>query len=289
MSRAFSTRELAQMWNVSESTIKRWADSELLPCHRTPGGHRRFMLPDIRRFQQEHGFKATGLIKMRHWEEPEEEIVSPVRPLEDWREALLQAAANNQRGPLLEMLQKVYLEGATLSELYDRLVLPVDRQVRERLQQQTILLSQAQLIRNNLEEALARLFADAAWRPEEDQMGLCASLDRRRPLALNGLGRLLLAEGYECLNLGAGLAFAHVAEMVRVEPVNLVCLVSNRKLNPLAEDVAELARVAHSYQIPMLLFGIGFSREFAQCFREGHFFKDLESCQSYVVGRARAR
>ena len=40
--RTYSTREVAQMWNVSESTVKRWADTSGLHCYRTPGGHRKF-------------------------------------------------------------------------------------------------------------------------------------------------------------------------------------------------------------------------------------------------------
>ena len=60
--RTYSTREVAQMWNVSESTVKRWADCFGLQCYRTPGGHRRFRLEDICEFQQKRSFEATGIL-----------------------------------------------------------------------------------------------------------------------------------------------------------------------------------------------------------------------------------
>src|SRR2546423_349712 len=42
MKQSFSTKELAEMWDVSESTVKRWADAGALRCRKTVGGHRKF-------------------------------------------------------------------------------------------------------------------------------------------------------------------------------------------------------------------------------------------------------
>ncbi len=40
--RYYSTRELAKLFRVNESTIKRWADKGELKCFKTPGGHRKY-------------------------------------------------------------------------------------------------------------------------------------------------------------------------------------------------------------------------------------------------------
>jgi excisionase family DNA binding protein len=45
--RFYSTAELARICGVSISTIKRWTDSGLLRCVRTPGGHRKFRVQDV--------------------------------------------------------------------------------------------------------------------------------------------------------------------------------------------------------------------------------------------------
>src|ERR1700742_2271269 len=58
MKQSFSTKELAKMWDVSESTVKRWADSGTLPCRKTVGGHRKFEAEDIAAFQN-----RCGLVK----------------------------------------------------------------------------------------------------------------------------------------------------------------------------------------------------------------------------------
>ena len=38
----YSTRELSKLLRANESTVKRWADSGILKCFKTPGGHRKF-------------------------------------------------------------------------------------------------------------------------------------------------------------------------------------------------------------------------------------------------------
>lgn len=61
MNRVFSTRELAALCGVNESTIKRWADSGRLSCIKTPGGHRKFKMQDVLVFLQQHGFDSSPL------------------------------------------------------------------------------------------------------------------------------------------------------------------------------------------------------------------------------------
>jgi excisionase family DNA binding protein len=45
--RFYSTADLARVCGVSISTIKRWTDSGVLRCVRTPGGHRKFRAQDV--------------------------------------------------------------------------------------------------------------------------------------------------------------------------------------------------------------------------------------------------
>lgn len=50
-----TSTEVAQIASVNPSTIKRWADSGLLPYTRTAGGHRRFAQADVERFLRRQG------------------------------------------------------------------------------------------------------------------------------------------------------------------------------------------------------------------------------------------
>lgn len=46
----YSSKDLARMLSVNESTIKRWADSGKLRCFKTIGHHRRFRVEMVSEF-----------------------------------------------------------------------------------------------------------------------------------------------------------------------------------------------------------------------------------------------
>jgi len=50
-----TTADAARLAGVGASSVKRWADSNLLPCVRTAGGHRRFHREELERFLREQG------------------------------------------------------------------------------------------------------------------------------------------------------------------------------------------------------------------------------------------
>jgi len=56
-----STREVSDLINVTETTIKRWTDSSRLKCVKTLGGHRKYLLNDIENFAQENNIPITGV------------------------------------------------------------------------------------------------------------------------------------------------------------------------------------------------------------------------------------
>ena len=61
MAITISSRKAAEILNFNESTIKRWADSGILKCFKTPGGHRKFNLDDIRKLAEDHKLENTKI------------------------------------------------------------------------------------------------------------------------------------------------------------------------------------------------------------------------------------
>jgi excisionase family DNA binding protein len=55
----YSPKDLAGILSVSESTIKRWADSGKIRCFRTVGNHRRFSLRAISDFAARYHMEVS--------------------------------------------------------------------------------------------------------------------------------------------------------------------------------------------------------------------------------------
>src|ERR671939_395309 len=113
-----TTRQLARMWGVSEATVKRWADAEWLHPARTPGGHRRFALSEVLRFQNARGLdvsregrKAAHLSALSK----ERETVDEAETSAQFFDAIVRGQEAAATGALLSS----YIDGLPLIKILD--------------------------------------------------------------------------------------------------------------------------------------------------------------------------
>ena len=292
MQRTYSTREVAQIWNVSESTVKRWSDSGDLACRRTPGGHRRFSLRDLRSFQSQRGFEATGVLKSSSGEDAEIESALNRKDFGRIRDQVFYLAVRNQCLTVQDLLERLYLRGLPLVELYDRVLLPVLNTSSQRLRKEELGGGHARIVATNLEEAMSYLFPQTIRRCPNGRIGLCATPDRKPSLWVKAVSRVLQSEGWECLNLGSSVNFSSMAEVVAAEPVNLVCLTSRGLTKKQSKKCSKkgftkLVEITGTYRIPVILLGKGFDHNGMDRFGDSHCFSNLSSFQRFLVGLAR--
>lgn len=256
MDRTYSTREVAQMWNVSESTVKRWSDTAGLKCQKTPGGHRRFSLEHIWGFQQDRGFEATGLLTTECWEDPQVEDLLNRKDFARVREQVRFLATHNQRDQIEELLKRLYLRGVSLAQIYDFVVIPVARSSQAALPGQTLSRGQGKLIQINLEEAVSYLFPHIIRKRHNGRSSLCASPNRSQYLPVNAAARILEVEGWEVLNLGCSVPYSDLASMVKEEPINLVCIIfTGLEQKELTQEMRAVCEAAREYHLPLVTLG----------------------------------
>src|SRR5215208_5060540 len=112
-----TTRQLSRVWLVSEATIKRWADTGQLKSSRTIGGHRRFPLAEVMRFQTERGLGAThgGAAAKATSEAVAFDAAGTA-------EQFFEAVKRGRTGEATALLLEAHMLGAPLDVIFDEVV-----------------------------------------------------------------------------------------------------------------------------------------------------------------------
>jgi excisionase family DNA binding protein len=282
--RIYSTRELAQVWNVSESTVKRWSDSGELRCYRTPGGHRKFHLQDICNYQKSRGFEATGLLTTEQWENPEIEKSLNSKNFGKIQQLVHYLALQNQRIRIRNLMERLYMRGVGLSDIYDEILIPVLERSQQELKTNEISLGYAELLKNNLDTAMSLLFPELIRRRQNGKTGLCAAPDDSCRMVLNALSQIIEIEGWDCLNLGNRIPYDAMADIVNEEPVNLVCVTCSNSEILDHRSFKTLADVTTKHRVPLVILGTTFSEpKLRQELSHKKYFTNLHSFQNHLI------
>ncbi len=126
MKSVLSPKELGAAIGVSESSLKRWADSGRLHVARTAGGHRRIHLEEAIRFIRDCGFavQKPELLGLDDLSQLDRSITAG-DPAEQFYEALLEGRAEQARAIAVNL----YIEGRSLARIVDEVIAPAIVQI----------------------------------------------------------------------------------------------------------------------------------------------------------------
>lgn len=114
-----STAQVAEALGVGVSTVKRWVDEEILPAHKTPGGHRKLLLSDVLRLIKQEKFPLLDLSKLYGKRLPAtgDDVALQQR--------LLAAIRSGDEDEARTLLISLHRGGMPIAQLADRLIAPV--------------------------------------------------------------------------------------------------------------------------------------------------------------------
>lgn len=129
-----STADVARLFNVTETTVKRWANEGTLKCMKTPGGHRKFEMKHVVEFAQSLNFEPTGALTLTTEDALAQKIQIAIlsRDFAVLREALLQKVLSQTRPDLFLYLSYLYQHKIHLWEIFDLIISPAMRAIGDR-------------------------------------------------------------------------------------------------------------------------------------------------------------
>ncbi|MEM8960005.1 MAG: B12-binding domain-containing protein [Acidobacteriota bacterium] len=203
--RLLSPRDLAEAIGVSESSVKRWADDKRIRATRTAGGHRRISVTEAIRFVRE---SRTSLVKPGILGLPAAPSPASLADTSDTTEQLYDYLADGASSQARGLVVSLYLGGASVAEIIDG---PITGAMKEL----------GRLWRHETRGIFVEHRATDLCVQALNQLRLMIAVDETAPIAVGGApagdpytipslcaALVLMAEGYQAVNLGADTPFA---------------------------------------------------------------------------------
>ncbi|MFO0939061.1 MAG: excisionase family DNA-binding protein [Gemmataceae bacterium] len=253
-SQYLSTEQAAKAIGVSVSTVKRWVDDDVLPAHRTAGGHRKLL-------------RAEVLALARQGELPRGDlaVLSPAVTkrftvsLEEASESLGRALVEGHGAEVSAIVRRTYRSGVSIEQLADRVIAPALTKVGHDWQTERIDVWQ--------EHRGTQLCAAALYDLKNE---LESRAERNRPVAVGGAPEgdpyllptllaqgVLLDSGWNAINLGPNTPLASMAKSIReLQPRLLWISVSYlNDISTFVESYKELYRFAERQGVAVAVGG----------------------------------
>ena len=257
--KCLTTREVARLCRVSDATVKRWAEADLLKSERTNGGHRRFRAEEVARFQRDlnlglkitHGDESIAKAKSRRLES----IGQTGSPLFN---SLL---AGCEEGTAKQLIDS-HLNGTPLVEIFDSLISAVMCEVGERWASGELTVTQEHVATRAAFAAMHKLRNVLPVPQLNGNVAMCCAIEGDLHELPTYMAQLTIEnEGWEVINFGATTPVYGLIEEIAAHPPKLVCISATVIVDPerLFRDYREFREKASRLRIPVILGGRAFS------------------------------
>jgi excisionase family DNA binding protein len=222
-----STRQLAELLAVSEATVKRWADAEIIRCFRTPGGHRKFRVEDVTAFLRQYNYATPSGLGPPFNEAPPrtEGVTTNTSLLADQRSRLRAWLLSGDVEALLADLTPQRLSGRSLAELFDLVIAPAFEDIGDRWHRGVLTTAQEHIATATLIEVLARLRPLIETRhPPKGRVVLACAPEDQHDLALRVIALIAQSAGFTSTFIGARTPIVDLASLVAAEAPQVLVL-----------------------------------------------------------------
>jgi len=171
-----STQEVASLINVTETTVKRWADEGKIPCHKTLGGHRKFLMKEIVQFAEDNAYPLTGTVALPLAKREARAIELAILTQDYTRLAHLFyiEAVQAERQGIYELLSYLSKHHVPLSVLADAVIKPAMVRIGEEWRAGKLDVDREHLASNAVLEALVQLKPELHRKPLHGLSAVCA-------------------------------------------------------------------------------------------------------------------
>ena len=249
-----TTKEVARLCRVSDATVKRWEDAGFLKSERTSGQHRRFRAEEVARFQREqnlgqrvcHGDKSilTSAGRLKNKTNSDSSLFD-----------LLVAGCEEETA---NFIIGAYLQGAALTDIFDKLLSPAMRRVGELWYRGELGIAHEHLATRAAHYALHKLRMSLPLPEMNGKTAFCATFEGDLHELPACFAQITIEnEGWEIMNFGANTPLFTLTEEILQYAPHAVCLSATyiTEFERLARDYRQFRETVLKLKIPVILGG----------------------------------
>ncbi|MCB0278611.1 MAG: B12-binding domain-containing protein [Calditrichaeota bacterium] len=256
----FNSIEAAKILGVNVSTIKRWTDEGKLPCVKSAGGHRKFMMDHLSAFLAQHNKKASKLslfsIESKNDLKISEAIIHSDYP-SLVKQVLKQSFACN-RDRVQQVLNGMYLAQIELDVIYDKVITPVLYEIGLLWQNGDISVTEEHLASQTLKEAISRLQGIVTVPKQKKANILCLNFTHElHDIALKMVDNILETQGYRVLFSGQNTPLVDIESVFKKYKPEFVFISTTVPSVETQTELDRLCRICEKYKVSIFIGGRG--------------------------------
>ena len=270
-SQFLTTKEVARLCRVSDATVKRWEDADLLQSERTSGGHRRFRADEVARFQRENNL---GL-KICHGDESAQAASKRRRTRRIFTSHLsddegssacefFNALVAGCEEEATNVLIRDFLDGESIASIFDRTVAKAMNAVGELWMRGELSVAQEHLATRATLNAVHKLRSIVPVAKPNGKLAMCCAIEGDFHELPTHLVQLVFeGEGWEVLNFGANTPLYSFAEEILHHSPKVLCVSATviNDIERLSRDYREFQNKIAKLKIPIVAGGKAFDDE----------------------------
>lgn len=222
MERIFSSKQVAEFLGVNESSVKRWADSGMLGCFRTPGGHRKFKKNDLMLFSRKYSYE------LKHSTFSEQDTPAVQENTFDFdtiNTVLLKKLFTGSDDEILDYLYSLHLSGLGITEMYDFVISRTMKMIGDMWGKKEITIEKEHISTNKMTKALIRLNGRIESKQRNGLTAFCGSLEKEfHELPLLSVNNVLQYHGWNTVYAGVNLPVKSFVSGIESYKPDMVCL-----------------------------------------------------------------
>ena len=222
--RYISSKNAAEILGINISTLKRWTENGIIKCTKTPGGHRKFTIQNIRDYYKKNReTKVNSELGLKNYQHKKIYQYINKNKFSKLKQILADASLASDDLTVSTIINGSYMKGVSVETICDEIIDPGSMIVENALRKNYISHIEAFVSRKLITRIVESLISSKPNGSYNGKMALCINFEDNLPDLGVVMSEIILRHnGYNVLNTGSHAKLGDLTKIIIKKPINLI-------------------------------------------------------------------